>query len=61
MTDPRVEKLASVLVHYSLELQRGQLVRIRGSALAAPQILALYRTALEAGAHPVVRAGIDGI
>ncbi len=60
MTDPRVEKLASVLVHYSLDLQRGQLVRIRGSALAAPHILALYRTVLEAGAHPVVRVGIDG-
>jgi len=61
MMDPRIEKLARVLVHYSLGLQRGQLVRIRGSALAAPHILAAYREALRVGAHPSVRVGLEGL
>ncbi|HXX39096.1 MAG TPA: aminopeptidase [bacterium] len=61
MTDPRVEKLARVLVRYSLGLQRGQLVRIRGSALAGPHILAIYREVLRAGAHPLVRVGVEGL
>lgn len=61
MADPRVEKLARVLVHYSLDLRRGQLVRIGGPALAAPHIAAAYREALLAGAHPTVRVGLDGL
>ena len=61
MTDPRIEKLARVLVHYSLRLERGHLLRIRGPALAGPQILAAYREALSAGAHPTVRIGIEGL
>ena len=59
--DPHVQKLASVLVHYSLELRRGQLVRIGGSALAAEHIIASYTEALSVGAHPVVRVSLDGL
>ena len=35
MADPRVEKLAQVLVHYSLELQPGQVMRLNAPAIAA--------------------------
>ncbi len=59
--DPRIEKLARVLVHYSLKLRKGELVRIRGTALAAPQIAAAYREALLVGAHPTVRVSVDGL
>ncbi len=59
--DPRVEKLARVLVHYSLELRRGQLVRIGGPVLAAPHIAAAYAEALRVGAHPTVRVSLDGL
>ena len=59
--DPRVEKLARVLVHYSLEVRRGQLVRIGGTALAAPHLAAAYRECLLAGAHPTVRVTVDGL
>jgi len=59
--DPRVEKLARVLIHYSLQIRRGQQLRIAGSALAAPHIAAAYREALQAGAHPTVRVSIDGL
>ncbi len=61
MTDPRIEKLARVLIHYALRLEPGQLLRIRGPALAAPQILAAYREALVAGAHPTVRISVEGL
>ncbi len=59
--DPRVEKLARVLVHYSLGLRRGQLVRIGGPALAASHIIAAYTEALRVGAHPTVRVSVDGL
>ena len=61
MRDPRLEKLADVLVHYSLRVQPGQLVRIGGIAAAAPLIQEAYRTALAAGAHVVVRVHLDGL
>ena len=61
MADPRVEKLAKVLVHYSLRIRPGDLFRISGAALAAPLIRAVYREALAAGAHPFVRVTVDGL
>jgi len=61
MGDPRIAQLARVLVHYSLRLTKGQLVRITGPAVAAPHIAAAYREALLAGAYPAVRAGVEGL
>ena len=60
MKDPRVEKMAKVLVDYSLEIKKGDLFYIRGSQLAAPLIKEVYKEALLRGAHPVVRTGIEG-
>ncbi len=59
MTDPRLTKLAQVLVHYSLAVKPGQLVRIDGPALAAPLISAAYREALAAGAHVYTNVSVD--
>src|SRR5207302_2026685 len=61
VADPRIEKLARVLAHYSLRLRKGQLVRIRGSSLAAPHIAAAYKEALAAGAFPAVRVDPEGL
>ena len=61
MTDPRIERLARVLVHYSLKLKKGHLVRISGASLAGPHIAAAYREALAAGAYPSVRVGLEGL
>ncbi|MDQ7842596.1 MAG: aminopeptidase [Armatimonadota bacterium] len=61
MVDPRIDKLARVLVHYSLKIRPGDLFRISGPALAAPLIVAVYREGLAAGAHPFVRVGLDGL
>jgi aminopeptidase len=59
MRDPRLEKLADVLVNYSVGVKPNQLVRINGSPIALPLILELYRKVLAAGAHPAVRMAPD--
>lgn len=61
MADPRVDRLARVLVHYSMKVRKGDLVRIGGPALAAPHIAAAYREVLLAGGHPTVRVTVDGL
>lgn len=55
MRDPRLEKLADVLVNYSVGVKPDQLVRINGAPCAQPLIVELYRKVLAAGAHPLVR------
>jgi aminopeptidase len=53
LQDPRVEKLADVLVNYSLGAQPGWQVAIQAGAAAAPLVAAVYRKTLDAGAFPV--------
>lgn len=55
MTDPRLEKLAQVLVRYSTGVRAGDLVRITGSPICQPLLVALYREVLAAGGHPFVQ------
>ncbi len=45
--DPHHEKLAQVIVRYSLDLKPGQLVRIRGNVVAAPLIRRVGHAALK--------------
>lgn len=61
MSDPRVARLAQVLVHYSLELKAGQIFQINADAAAAPLVRALYREAITVGAYPLLRIGLSGI
>ena len=55
MQDPRLDKLADVLVGYSTAVKPDDLVRLTGPPVARPLIVALYRAVLKAGAHPHVR------
>jgi aminopeptidase len=59
--DRRVETLADLVVRYSLELGEGQILRIDALDVAAPLTLALYRSALGAGAHPYPNVLLDGV
>jgi aminopeptidase len=61
MTDPRVSKLADLLVNYSLALRPGQTVRIDAATVAAPLVTELYRHALQVGAHPRTRIEVEGL
>lgn len=61
MTDARHEKLASVLIHYSLGIKKGEKLLISGTDLAAPILRAAYREAIRAGAHVHVEVLVDGL
>jgi aminopeptidase len=61
MIDPRVAKMADVLVNYSLEIKQGDKLLIGSTPLAAPLVREVYRAALRAGGHPVVRISLAGI
>jgi len=61
MSDPRVAKLADLLVNYSLELASGHLLRIDSGTVAAPLVTEAYRSALRAGANPRTRIDVDGL
>jgi aminopeptidase len=55
MRDPRLAKLADVLVRYSVGVKKGQIVRITAASVANPLVVEIYRKVVEAGAHPLVR------
>jgi aminopeptidase len=60
MPDPRITKLAQVLVHYSLELKPGQQLHLRTHPLAEPLALAAYAEAVRAGAHVLISNALPG-
>ncbi len=49
MLDPRVQKMAQVLVRYSAAVKPGDLVSIKGTTLAEPLVMALLQQTLKAG------------
>ena len=53
--DPRVKKLAQVLIHYSLKLKKGQLVKLQGEYCTMPLLTALFEQAVKVGAQPFTR------
>jgi aminopeptidase len=59
MSDPRVKKLAKVLINYSLEIKPGQKLRISASPLASELTLAAYEEAIKAGAHVIVEQPLE--
>jgi aminopeptidase len=60
MADPRITKLAQVLVHYSLNLKPGDSLFLSTSPLAHELNLAVYKEATLAGAHIFAQNSIPG-
>ncbi len=60
MSDPRIERLAAVLVDYSVGAKEGQQITIEAPSVAAPLVREVYRRILGAGAFPLPRIGIEG-
>ncbi|NPV76992.1 MAG: aminopeptidase [Anaerolineae bacterium] len=58
MRDNRLEKLADLLVNYSVQVKPGERVAIRGSAVAAPLIKPVFANVLRAGGHPYLMTGL---
>jgi len=59
--DPRVSKLAKVLVHYSLKVKKGDWVRIDGAYLSEDLLQEAYLEVLKAGGHPMLRVGLRDV
>ncbi len=51
MRDPRIDKMAAVLVHYSLQMKKGDLLWMIGESGGMPLLEALYEQSIRAGAH----------
>ncbi len=49
MTDSRIEKLADVLVNYSVAVQPGHKVVVQGGTPGGPLLEAIYAKVLQAG------------
>ncbi|MEK6702474.1 MAG: aminopeptidase [Planctomycetota bacterium] len=52
MRDPRLDKLADVLVRYSTQVRKGDLVTVLGEPAAMPAVEAIFESVLRAGGHP---------
>ncbi|HKH31692.1 MAG TPA: aminopeptidase [Gaiellaceae bacterium] len=61
MNDPRLARLATLLVDYSLGLREGEVVRVNSSDAAAPLILAVQRVAIERGVHAYANVALEGL
>jgi len=61
LRDPRLDKLARVLIEYSTQIKPGQIVRLTGAPVAIPLLEALYEAALKAGAFPYVKCQPDSL
>ncbi len=54
MGDPRVEKLARVLVNYCVEVKPGDRIVLEGQWVSRPLMVATYREIIRAGGYPFV-------
>jgi aminopeptidase len=61
MIDERSEKLARVLVDYSIEAREGDQVLVSGEVGAGPLIRAVYARLLQVGATPITQVGLPGM
>jgi aminopeptidase len=59
MADERYQRLAHVLVSYSLAIQPGDRLLISAQPAARPLVREIYRSALQADAYPTVRVWLD--
>lgn len=61
MINPIYEKLAKIVVEYSLEIEKGHTVFIGGPAFAQELFQALNIEIIKAGAHVLINPKLDGI
>ncbi|MBA4016707.1 MAG: aminopeptidase [Pirellula sp.] len=59
MPDPRLDRLADVLVNYSTGVRKGDLVRVMGPVVGRPLLAAIYRAVIRAGGNPFLMVTLD--
>lgn len=60
-TDADTERFAALLTDYCLDVQPGQQVLVRSTALAAPLLRALHAAILQRDAWPLLRVELPGV
>lgn len=61
MKDIRLQKLAHLIINYSLDIKKGEYLQISGSVVTEPLLKELYREALKVGAYPEITTFLEGI
>lgn len=61
MINPMYEKLAKIVVNYSIEVKKGHRVAIIGPAFAKDLYQALYAEIIKNGGHPLALPQIEGL
>lgn len=61
MRDPRLDRLADVLVRYSTRIKAGDLVMIESDPVGLPLVEAVYGRVLAAGGHPFWKASSEAL
>lgn len=61
MRDPRLDKLAGVVVGHCAAVRKGDLVTIVGEPLAMPAIEAMFEAIIKAGGHPSYHAKCESL
>ena len=61
MRDERLEKLARLLVDYSVEAGEGEQVLVAGGAAAEPLVKEIYTRLLQVGAIPIPQVALPGL
>ncbi|MEZ5360241.1 MAG: aminopeptidase [Candidatus Zixiibacteriota bacterium] len=56
--DTRIQKLAQILVHYSVKVKKGQLVKIQGEKPGLPLMIAIYEEVIKAQAYPYMQVRV---
>lgn len=60
MKDPRILKVADILVNYSTKVKKGDVVKIFGGYESKDLILGIYKLVLKKGAYPSVDMSLPG-
>lgn len=60
MADNRIEKLADMLVNYSIAVKPGDKVVIQAGTIAEPLMRELYKKTVQAGGHPFTMLSVPG-
>jgi len=59
--DLRCQKLAKLLVNYSVKVKRGENVILSGDTEAQDLLIALYKEVILVGAHPILRISLPNL
>ena len=61
MTDPRVIKLAKIIVDDAAQVKKGERVQISATDIARELVMEVYKLVIKRGGYPMVNIGLRGM